>query len=330
MPAEWETQQAVWLGWPTLIGREELWGEHYDAVCKEFALSARTIAHFQSCYVMAHHECVAHARRLCGPTVEVLASDAEDNWLRDCGPIFLNGDGGLAAALFRFNAWGEKYSPYIGCAQVGGEMAKLTNARAYFSEMILEGGSFYVDGQGTLLTTESCLLNPNRNPHMSRREIEQELRRMLGVEKIIWLPGNPLEVETNGHIDGIASFIAPGKMLFQSAHPDQGDYFRIMEENRRALELASDANGRSFELLDLPSPRVTERYHSERYCDCYANYILVNGGVISTAFGIESDHLAYDVFSKAFPDRQVRLLPITHISIGGGALHCSTQQQPLI
>ena len=328
MPAEWERQAATWLGWPTRIGREALWGEHFDVVCEEFALAARTIASFQPCQVMAHHDGVDLARRLCGPSVDVIACDAEDNWLRDCGPLFLSGNAGLSAALFRFNAWGEKYSPYDGCVRVGTEIAKRANAQIFSSDMVLEGGSFYVDGEGTLLTTESCLLNRNRNPHMNRRDIEQELRRMLGVEKIIWLPGNPLEVETNGHIDGIASFTAPGKILFQAAHPDQKDYFKIIEENRRALELATDAKGRSFELLDLPSPLVNERYGSERYCDCYANYILVNGGVISNAFGIESDHHAFDVFAKAFPERNVRLLPVPHIAIGGGSLHCSTQQQP--
>ncbi len=331
MPAEWEAQRATWLGWPTMLGqsRAEVWGDYYEDVCKEFALTARAIASFQTCVVTAHHSEVAKARRLCGPMVEVIATDAEDNWLRDCGPIFLTGQDGLAAALFRFNAWGEKYSPYEGMVQVGTEIAKRANARIYHSDMVLEGGSFYVDGEGTLLTTESCLLHPNRNPQMSRRDIEQELMRMLGVEKVIWLPGNPLEVETNGHIDGIASFCAPGKILFQSAQEEQGDYFRIMKENRRALQLATDAKGRSFELLDLPVPLVSERFGSERFCDCYANYILVNGAVLSLAFGIPSDHVAYDVFSAAFPGREVRLLPVTHISIGGGSLHCSTQQQPI-
>ena len=192
---------------------------------------------------------------------------------------------------------------------------------------MLEGGAFYVDGQGTLVTTESCLLHPNRNPHLSRAEIEAELRRMLGVEKIIWLPGNPDEVETNGHVDGIASFIAPGRMLCQTALPEQGDYFHVMRENRRALELATDAAGRRFELLDLPSPIVTERFGSERYCDCYANYILVNGAVIVSAFGVEQDQAAREVFSRAFPNRNVEMLPIPTLSIGGGSIHCSTQQQ---
>jgi agmatine deiminase len=163
---------------------------------------------------------------------------------------------------------------------------------------------------------------------MSRSEIEEELGRMLGIRKVIWLPGNPSEVETNGHVDGIASFIGEGRVLVQSALPDQGEYFRTMQENRRALELATDASGRHFEFLELPSPIVSERFGSERYCDCYANYVLVNGAVVSTAFGVAEDVAARAVFAKAFPGRAIELLPVTAISMGGGSLHCSTQQQP--
>lgn len=331
MPAEWETQQATWLGWPVAEYREGLWGEHYPQVCAQFALVAQTIARFQPCMVTAHFSQAEQAQTLCGPTVRVMPVAAEDNWVRDCGPIFLQGrQGQLGAAVFRFNAWGEKYQPYDGCQQLAQDMARHAGATIFNSHLILEGGSFYVDGQGTLLTTESCLLHPNRNPAWKRSEIETELRRMLGVEKIIWLPGNPDEVETNGHVDGIASFIAPGKLLCQSALAEQGEYYRIMRENRRALELATDARGRHFALLDLPSPMVSERYGSERYCDCYANYILLNGAVIATAFGGAEDAAAREVFARAFPEREVILLPVTHISIGGGSLHCSTQQQPRV
>jgi len=165
---------------------------------------------------------------------------------------------------------------------------------------------------------------------MSRGEIESELKRMLGVSKIIWLPGYPPEEETNGHIDGIASFIAPGKILFNAADPDMGDYYKGMQENRRALELATDARGRRLDILDLPVPRNAYNYNTAKFCDTYANYILVNGGVISTAFDVPQDALALKVFQQAFPDRAVELLPITALSIGGGATHCSTQQHPML
>ena len=252
--------------------------------------------------------------------------------MRDCGAIFLVNPQtrAQAAVRFRFNAWGEKYTPFDGCAHLAQDMADLADVPLHSSPMVLEGGSFYVDGQGTLLTTESCLLHPNRNPHMSRADIEAELRRMLGVTKIIWLPGNPAEVETNGHVDGIASFIAPGKILFNAADPDQGDYYRAMQANRRALELATDAQGRSFEILDLPVPRDAYTYGSPRFCDTYANYVLVNGAVISTAFDVAQDESARQALARAFPERVVELLPLAAISMGGGATHCSTQQQPLL
>jgi agmatine deiminase len=323
---------ATWLGWPVYENREVLWGEHYPAVCRAFAMLARAIAKHQRCIVAAHRSLAARARELCGPKVSVVALDVDDNWVRDCGPIVLVNEDRVRqlAVGFRFNAWGEKYAPYDGCMRLAEDIAELADIPLVRSAMILEGGSFYVDGQGTLLTTESCLLHPNRNPGMSRSEIEAELRRMLGVTKIVWLPGNALETETDGHVDGIASFIAPGKVLFNAADPDQGEYWRSMQENRRALELATDARGRRFEMLDLPVPRGAHNYSSVRFCAIYSNYILVNGAVISTAFDVPQDALAREVFAKAFPDRVVELLPIGAISLGGGATHCSTQQHPML
>lgn len=332
MPAEWEPMAATWLGWPVLDHREMLWGGHYDSVCEAFGLLARTIARYQRCIVAAHAPLAEQAQAICGPGVHVVPLAVEDNWLRDCGPIMLVNDERVEqlAVGFRFNAWGEKYTPYHGCARLADDIAELARLRLVRSRMVLEGGAFHVDGRGTLLTTESCLLNPNRNPGMTRGDIEAELRRMLGVHKIVWLPGNPQEVETDGHIDGIASFIAPGRVLFNAADPDQGEYFRAMRENRRALALATDVTGRRFEILDLPVPRGAENFGSERFCDIYSNYILVNGAVISTAFGVPQDEAARVVFERAFPDRVVELLPIAPISLGGGATHCSTQQHPML
>jgi agmatine deiminase len=332
MPAEWEPMAATWLGWPVRVNREMLWGEHYPAVCRAFAILARTIAKYQRCIVTAHASLAEHARDLCGPAVTVVALDVDDNWVRDCGPIVLVNEDRVEqiAVGFRFNAWGEKYGAYDGCTRLAEDIASLAQLPLVRSPMVLEGGSFFVDGQGTLLTTESCLLHPNRNPGLSRAEIEAELRRMLGVRKIVWLPGNPAETETDGHVDGIASFTAPGKILFNAADPDQGDYYRAMQDNRRALELATDARGRRFELLDLPVPRGACNFGSERFCDIYSNYILVNGALISTAFDVPQDALARQVFARAFPDRVIELLPLGAISLGGGASHCSTQQHPML
>ena len=330
MPAEWEPMAATWLGWPVYKNREELWGNHYLEVCQNFALLAKTIARYQRCIVAAHAPLADIARTLCGPTVTVVAMALDDNWVRDCGPIILVNEEKVSqlAAAFKFNAWGEKYTPYDGCAQLADDIAALAQIPLVRSNMVLEGGSFFVDGQGTLLTTESCLLHPNRNPGMSRKEIETELIRMLGVRKIIWLPGYPPEIETNGHVDCIASLTAPGKILINSPEPDMDEFYRGMQENRRALELATDAQGRSFDILSMPVPRNADNYGSSRFCDIYMNYILVNGAVISTAFNVDQDALARKVFAQAFPDRVVELIAVDKISLGGGATHCSTQQHP--
>lgn len=332
MPAEWEPMVATWLGWPLHEGREDLWTEYYPTVCNEFALVAQTIARYQRCIVTAHTSLVNEAKRLCGPTVEVVAVSAEDNWSRDYGPTFLVNDekNRQISAVFKFNAWGEKYAPYDGCKKLGDEISRFAGVDVVHSDMVLEGGAFFSDGKGTFLTTESCLLNQNRNPHMTRKDIEQELTRMLGAKKIIWLPGSQIEIETNGHIDGIASFCAPGKILFNEAPVDSGEYYRETRENRRALELATDVNGNHFEILDIPTPSVTDRPSSdpERHCDIYSNYILVNGAVISIQFNVAEDEIAKKAFEKAYPGRDVILLPARHIGVGGGSIHCSTQQQP--
>jgi agmatine deiminase len=343
MPAEWEPMVATWLGWPVHEGREYLWTDYYDVVCSEFALVAQTIAKYQRCIVTAHPTVADHAKRLCGSHIEVVKVSAEENWIRDYGPTFLVNEhtGEQAAIVCQFNIWGKKYElvdawgkPYgsfEGCKKLGDEISALANVDAFHSDMVLEGGAFFMDGQGTLLTTESCLLNKNRNPHMNRKEIEQELTRLLGAQKIIWLPGSEIETETNGHIDGIASFCAPGKVLLTTA-THGSEFYVEAQENRRALELATDVNGRHFEILELPMPSVSGRLgpNPDRHCDIYSNYILVNGAVISIQYDVPEDEIVKEVFAKAYPGRDVILLPARHIGLGGGSIHCSTQQQPML
>ena len=212
MPAEWEPMAATWLGWPVLDHREALWGAHYDAVCRAFGLLARTIARYQRCIVAAHAPLADAARAVCGPQVRVVPIAAEDNWLRDCGPIFLVDEHQVSqtAVGFRFNAWGEKYHPHDGCQRAAADIAALAGVPLVRSDMVLEGGAFYVDGQGTLLTTESCLLHPNRNPGLRKTEIEAELRRMLGVQKIVWLPRHAAEVEGD-RCDGMRGLRGPAR-----------------------------------------------------------------------------------------------------------------------
>jgi agmatine deiminase len=325
MPAEFERHAATWMAWPT---RREIWGEYFAEVKADFARLATTIARFEPLRMVAASRDAEEARRLCGATVTVVEFSIDDSWARDSGPIFLVDDhGALAASAWRFTAWGHKYEPYDQDALLGRRIAAHLDVPVVMSDLALEGGALLADGEGTLVTTETCLLNANRNPGLSRAEVDAELKRVLGVSKVIWLPGDPLETETDGHIDGLMAFAAPARALFEVNDDPSDPRFEILRENRRALALARDARGRPFEILPIEeADRATALGH--RYCRSYVNFYIANGAVIAPAYQRPSDARVATVLRSAFPDREIVMLPIGRIAIGGGGFHCVTQQEP--
>jgi agmatine deiminase len=325
MPAEFEPHAATWMAWPT---RRELWGEHVAAVKADFARLATTIARFEPVRMVACAIDAAEARAMCGAGVSVIEFPIDDSWARDAGPIFLLDErGALVASAWRFTAWGHKYQPYDQDALLGRRIAAYLNVPVATSDLALEGGAVLVDGEGTLVTTETCLLNPNRNPGLSRAEVDAELQRVLGVRKVIWLPGDPLETETDGHIDGLMAFAAPARALLEVNDDASDPRFEILRENRRALELATDARGRRFEILPIGEADRSTAV-GNRYCRSYVNFYIVNGAVIAPVYQRPSDAGVAALLRAAFPDRQVVMLPIGKIAVGGGGFHCVTQQQP--
>jgi agmatine deiminase len=325
MPAEFEPHQATWMAWPC---RDEIWHPYIEEVKRDYARLARTIAGFETLIMLARPQDAEEARQICGPSAQVVVMPLDDSWTRDSGPTFLvDGRGGLRAAAFRFNAWGGKYHPHDKDAALGAAIAAHVGVPAETSTLALEGGGIFSDGEGTIVTTETCLLNPNRNPGLSKREVEAELKRMLGAEKIIWLPGDPEETETDGHIDGFMSFCAPGKAVVETAPGREHPRYGILKENRRALDLQTDAKGRFIEALPVEEADAVEGV-GERYCRSYVNFYICNGAVIAPAYGIPSDRRVEAVLSRAFPNRTVVMLPIGRIAMGGGGFHCITQQQP--
>jgi len=325
MPAEFEPHAATWMAWPC---RDSIWGEDLAAVKRDYARLARTIAGFEPLMMVAPPHLAEEAQRECGPPVQVIVLPIDDSWTRDSGTTFLVNDrGGLLATAFTFNAWGSKYHPHAEDAQLARRIAGHLQVPVAESPMVLEGGSIFSDGQGTLLTTESCLLHPNRNPGMSKAEIETELKRMLGVRTVIWLPGDPTEVETNGHIDGLVTLAAPARALVEQIEDSTDPRFEILRENRRALEKCVDARGRHFEIATIEEAGA-EISRGSRYCRSYANYYVLNGAVIAPAYGLASDARVEAVLRDAYPDRSIVMLPIGSIAVGGGGFHCITQQQP--
>jgi agmatine deiminase len=327
MPAEFERHQGTWMAWPR---RRSIWGEHMQEVKEDYARLARTIAGFEALAMVAHPEDADEARQAVGSAVQVKEIPIDDSWTRDSGPIFVIEEGRtLVASLWRFNAWGGKYQPHDQDALLGQRIAETLGIPGIRSGMILEGGAVAVDGEGTLVTTESCLLNPNRNVGWSRADIEAELKRVLGVSKIIWLPGDPTEIETDGHVDGLMAFTAPGKVVFELSTDRDDPRHEILRENHRALTLQTDAKGRAFEILPLEEARAADAIGS-RYCRSYVNFYVLNGAVIAPAYGIAADQRVEAKLRIAFPDRTVIMLPIGKIAMGGGGFHCITQQQPAV
>ena len=326
MPAEWTEHERCLMAWPT---RPELWGEVLDQVRQEYAQVARAIAQFEPVTMVALPGQGEDARAACGSTVEVVELPIDDSWFRDSGPIFvLDADGGRAGVDFRFNAWGGKHHPWDTDDRISAALLERLGVTRIASSMILEGGSITVDGEGTLITTEQCLLHPNRNPGMSKEEIEAELVARLGVTKVIWLPYGGLEdTETDGHVDGVCAFVAPGKVVVQlPSDPDHPDFER-MRANRAVLEAATDARGNRLEIVDLPQSAFVEVDGKDIEVG-YLNFYIANGGVVVPVADIPADEGALAVIAAAFPDRKVVGVRSRVIAFGGGGVHCITQQVP--
>lgn len=324
-PAEFAPHARSWMIWPH---RDDLYGGRLADVQREFADVVRTIAQFEPVTVVAHPDHAAHARQRLTGLATVAPQPVDDFWMRDCGPSFLSGsDGSLAGVSWRFNAWGEKHTPWDQDDALARRVVELEGGRTLESWLCCEGGSFALDGEGTLIVTETSILNPNRNPGVNKALAEAELKAMLGVEKVIWLPGDPMDIETDGHIDGLCAFVKPGTVLF-GANPDTSDpHSRILKENLACLRQQTDARGRSFEIMALDEA-VDVGADSEIFCSSYINFYLVNGGVIVPGYGTRSDAAAARTIAAAFPDRKTVQVQVKAIAAGGGAVHCITQEQP--
>jgi agmatine deiminase len=328
MPAEWVGHDACLMAWPT---RPASWGGIFDRARREFAGVADAIAAFEPVIMVTAPGTSTDVRRAVTAEIEVVEFPLDDSWMRDSGPIFvLDTEGRRAAVDFRFNSWGERFLPYDDDARVSERILGRLRVPRIASEMVLEGGSIAVDGEGTLITTEQCLLHPNRNPSLSRDEIETELKRRLGVNEIVWLPyGHADDLYTDGHVDGVCAFTAPGRVVVQScldsSHPD----YQRMAANLQVLRTSRDAAGRQMEILELPFyPYVNVA--GTRKMVSYVNFYLPNGGVVVPFAGHPDDEEARRVLAEAFPMREVVGVPAAAIAYGGGGVHCITQQLPSV
>jgi agmatine deiminase len=324
MPAEWAVHKRTWMMWPC---RNEVWDD-IEATRRDYAAVIHAIREFEPVTVAARPEDYARAREMLDADVEVIISGINDSWARDAGPCFLtHPDGNRAGAQFRFNAWGSKYAPFDGDAAFSAQVTGVAGVKAFTSKLIAEGGGISVDGEGTIITTDTCFPNVNRNPQWSKQAIEKELMEMLGGEKVIWLPGNPLEDETDGHTDGIAIFVAPGVVLMEAPSDHKTEWNRYLQMNLDAMQGQTDAKGRVLQIVKVPEAVDAPSRHP-KFCRSYINSYFVNGGIVVPIYGVDSDTEVRKIFRDLFPGRRIREVRIDNIAVGGGGIHCITQQEP--
>jgi agmatine deiminase len=324
MPAEYAPHKRSWMMWPC---RSEVWPD-MAATKRDYVKVAHAIAEFEPLCMAVRPEDATEARNLLGAGIEIFEVPLDDSWARDAGPNFVvDGKGQKAASLFTFSAWGQKYMPFDKDAAFGAAVAAREGVPVFQSRLVAEGGGSTVDGEGTIITTETCFLNPNRNPQWSRDEVTRELLEALGGDKVIWLPGNPDETETDGHVDGIAVFVAPGIVLIEGADCPTDRWRHIKQANIEALAGQTDAMGREIRMVTIPEAEES-CVIGEKFCRSYVNCYFVNGGVIMPEYGTPNDAIARDIFQSLFPTHRIRGVHIPSICVGGGGIHCITQQEP--
>jgi agmatine deiminase len=331
MPAEWHSHSCCWMAWPH---RTEYWPFAMSRVYTSCAAVAQAIARFEPVKMIASPEQVEEVRQWCGGSVEVVSLPIDDIWLRDTGPTFvIDGQGEIAGVAWQFNAWGENQeclADYQQDVMLASRLLAETQIRRYSAPLVLEGGSIHVDGEGTLLTTEECLLSPSRNPHLSRNEIAELLGEYLGIKKVIWLGEGLQDDETAGHIDNLACFVRPGTVLALSCQDPEDSNYAALQDNLQRLRHATDANGRHLEIIEIEQPSRRDNDNGLRLTLSYLNFYIANGGIVMPTFEDTADQAALEMLIKVFPARQV--VPVAGLDLvyGGGCIHCMTQQQPVL
>ncbi len=321
MPAEWAPHARTWMCWPC---RTAVWGgpDGLLRAKQAYARVARAVSSFEPVIMAARPQDIAEARLATAGKVDVFETALDDSWARDIGPTFLLGPSGArAGTAWQFNGWGNKYHPYADDMIFGSKVLKEADVRRYEAPLVCEGGAIHADGEGTLLTTEQCLLNANRNPHLDRQQVEERLALFTGARRVIWLGDGFTDDETDGHVDNIACFAAPGRVIVgvhaAKSHPD---YEPAIEAIRRLKE-ARDAEGRRFEVAEIEQPaKRREDWHGRLLQASYVNFYLANGGVVMPSFDDRNDERARAVLADCFPGRDILQIDALDIVEGGGGI----------
>ncbi|MFI5919635.1 agmatine/peptidylarginine deiminase [Streptomyces anulatus] len=326
--AEWDSHARTFMSWPAL---ESVWAEDVPYVREDIARIARAIAEYEYVVMLARPDQQKAAQRACGSQVEVIPLAVDDMWARDTVPVFVEEGGEVIGVDFNFNGWGDKQE-HTNDARVGRTLLTKYGIPRVEAPLVAEGGSFETDGEGTLLITESSIVNENRNPGLSRDDIEADLIETLGVDKVVWLNGVRGQDITDAHVDSLVRFTAPGVVLLDQAFPGTppDSWSRAADQARAVLSKATDARGRRFEVIDLPQPdldRITGE--GDDFVSTYANFYVANDSVFMPRFGDrKADDRARGILQDQFPDRDIVPVVIDTVASGGGGIHCATHDQP--
>ncbi|MDR3360619.1 MAG: agmatine deiminase [Bifidobacteriaceae bacterium] len=349
MPGEFEPHDGCWLLWPE---RPDNWRLGAKPAQAAFAEVARAIAEFEPVTVGVSAAQYDNAVNQLGAKIRVVEISNNDSWVRDCGPTFVKNaqTGEIRGVDWVFNAWGGLhdglYFPWDKDDQVARKICEIERIASYRVDgFVLEGGSIHSDGEGTVYTTEECLLSPGRNPELTKAQIEDKLRQHIGAEKVIWLKRGIFLDETNGHVDNICCPVKPGAVLLAWTDDESDPQHAISRENLEILLGERDARGREIEVVKLRLPQpilitaeesqgvdavegTLPRVEGDRLAASYVNFYIANGAIVAPSFGDPADKAAVDTLATAFPGRKIVTVPAREILLGGGNIHCITQQQP--
>lgn len=347
MPGEFETHEGCWIIWPE---RTDNWRLGAKPAQKVFAQVAKAISEFEPVTVCVSNAQYDNARNMLPEWVRLVEMSNDDSWIRDCGPTFVTDGKEVRGVDWAFNAWGGLvdglYFPWDNDEHVARKVCEIERRSRYrLDNFILEGGSIHVDGEGTLITTEECLLSKGRNAHLTKQEIEDVLKEYLNVDKIIWLPYGIYHDETNGHVDNILHYVAPGKVVLAWTEDKEDPQYESCQMAYQVLSRETDSKGRKLEIFKLMLPSnilITKeesegvdsidgtlpRQEGDRLAASYANFYIANGGIVYPIFNDPNDEKAKEVLQQCFPDYKIVGVYAREILLGGGNIHCITQQQP--
>ncbi|HEY5885300.1 MAG TPA: agmatine deiminase family protein [Pyrinomonadaceae bacterium] len=336
MPAEWQRHAATWLSWPK---DPETWPDRVPQAEQIFLQMMEALAPNETVNLLVNDVASEQfVRERCGfagaDNIRFHQIETVDSWIRDYGPNFLiNGNGECAYNDWVFNAWGNKYEELKKDNSIPARLEQFLNVPRFEPGIVMEGGSIDVNGEGCVLTTEQCLLNPNRNPALSRDEIEKYLKDYLGVQKVLWLGEGIVGDDTDGHIDDIARFVDSRVIVCALEDDPQDANYELLLENLKRLQKMTDAHGRPFEIVTLPMPGAvggssTDNRNLDRLPASYANFYIANNVVLAPIFDDANDQRALETLQRLFPDRRVVGINCEPLVWGMGTIHCVTQQQP--